>query len=462
MYLGLKDSGMTLSEIVSITHGEPHNFPDAETYVYSIVTDTRGDVDSSLFVALRGENFDGHDFIAPSYEKGAVCALTEKKIKTDKPFIVVKNTLVSYGEIAAAYRRKFKTLAIAVTGSVGKTTTKEAVCAVLGSKYKVCKTEKNHNNEIGLPETLLKLNASHQIAVLEMGMAALGEISALSRMASPDISIITNIGTSHIGFLGSRENILRAKLEITDGMKSDGILLLNGDDDMLRTVKKPHTYAFFVGIDNTRSDFLATNVRQKKNGMRFDMTYRGETLRDLFIPALGKHNVYAALFAAACGMICGLLESEIKTGLSSYVPVEGRQNITEKDGVKIIDDCYNASPESMRASIDILKYINISENRRAVAVLGEMKELGDLAPALHKSVGEYARDKVDRLFIFGDGENVEMMKKGYESGGKSAVMLGGDLDIALDILKKNIKSGDAVLIKASRAVKLERLSEKLK
>jgi len=460
MYLGLKDNGMTLSEIVSVTDGAPHNFPDGETYIFSVCTDTRADVDGSLFVALRGENFDGHDFIALAYEKGAVCALTEKKIKTDKPFIVVKNTLASYGEIAAAYRKKFRTLAVAVTGSVGKTTTKDAISAVLSSKYKVCKTESNHNNEVGLPETLLKLNAGHQIAVVEMGMSARGEISALSRIASPDISVITNIGSSHLEFLGSRENILAAKLEITDGMKSDGILLLNGDDEMLKTVKKAHTYSFFVGIDDPRSDFLATNVRQKNNGMAFDLTYRGEALRDLFIPAIGKHVVYAALFAAACGMICGLSESEIKTGLSSYVPV--RQNISEKDGIKIIDDSYNASPESMRASIDVLKYINMKEHRRAVAVLGEMKELGKESPALHRSVGEYAQDKVDALFLYGDGENVEMMKKGYESGAKRAVMLGSNENAALAKLKENIRSGDAVLIKASRAVKIERLSEKLK
>lgn len=460
MYLGLKWSGMTLSEIATVTGGAPHNFPDGETYIFSVCTDTRADVDGSLFVALRGENFDGHDFISSAYEAGAVCALTEKKIKTDKPFILVKNTLASYGEIAAAYRKKFKTLAIAVTGSVGKTTTKDMISAVLGSKYKVCKTESNHNNEVGLPETLLKLNAGHQIAVVEMGMAARGEISALSRIASPDISVITNIGSSHMESLGSRENILAAKLEITDGMKSDGILLLSGDDDMLKNVKKPHTYSFFVGIDNTRSDFLASNIRQKKDGVTFDMTYRGEALRDLFIPAIGRHVVYAGLFAAACGMICGLSESEIRSGLRSYVPA--RQKISEKDGVKIIDDSYNASPESMRASIDVLKYINMSEHRRAVAVLGEMKELGALSPALHKSVGEYARDKVDALFLFGDGENVEMMKKGYDSGAKHAVMLGSDVDRALAILKENIKSGDAVLIKASRAVKIERLSEKLK
>lgn len=462
MYLGLKDSGMTLGEIAKITRGAPHNLPDGETYVYKIITDTRVDADGALFVALRGEKFDGHDFITNAYENGAVCVLTEKKIKTDKPFIIVKNTTAAYGDVAAAYRRKFKALAVAVTGSVGKTTTKEALCAVLGSKYKVCKTVENHNNEIGLPETLLSLNASHQIAVVEMGMAARGEISSLSLMAAPDVSIITNIGTSHIEFLLSRENILKAKLEITDGMKPDGILLMNGDDDMLASVKKTRTYAFFVGIDNPRVDFLASNVREKDDGMTFDMTYRGETLRDLHISSLGKHSVYAALFAASVGMICGLSESEIRAGLAKFSPADMRQCISEKNGIKIIDDCYNASPESMRASIDVLKYININEHRRAVAVFGEMKELGKFSPSLHKAVGEYAKDKVDLLCLFGSGENISKIKDGYEAGGRRAVMLGDDADLAMQKLKENIKSGDVVLFKASRAVKLERLSEKMK
>lgn len=462
MYLGLKDSGMTLGEIISVTHGEPHNFPDGESYVFNICTDTRGDVGSSLFVALCGESFDGHDFIPEAYEKGAVCALSEKEIETDKPFIIVKNTLKAYGEIAAAYKKKFKTLTIAVTGSVGKTTTKEVVCAVLGTKYKVCKTKENHNNEVGLPETLLSLNASHQIAVVEIGMAARGEISSLSKIASPDISIITNVGSSHIGQLGSRENILKAKMEITDGMKDDGILLVSGDDKLLRSIKKTHTYRFFVGIDDSRSDFWANNVRRKHSGMTFDFSYRGETLRDLFIPSLGKHSVYAASFAAACGMICGLSESEIKAGLSSYVPVDLRQSITEKNDLKIIDDCYNASPESMRASIDVLKYINMNEHRRAVAVLGEMLELGAFAPQLHKSVGEYAIKNVDELFLFGAGKNILKIKEGFEAHGGRAVMLGDDVDAAEKILLSKIKKGDAVLFKASRAVRLERLSEKFK
>lgn len=462
MYLGLKDNGMSLSEVAKITHGAPHNLPERETFIYSIITDTRKCVGGSLFVALRGKKFDGHDFVYDAYSGGAACVLTEKKIKTDKPFIIVKNTTAAYGDIAAAYRRKFKALAVAVTGSVGKTTTKEALCAVLGAKYKICKTVENHNNEIGLPETLLTLSAAHQIAVLEMGMSARGEISALSKIASPDISIITNVGTSHIEFLNSRENILKAKLEITDGMNPDGILLLNGDDDMLKTVKKPRTYAFFVGIDNPRVDFLASNVREKDGGEMFDMTYRGEMLRDLFIPSLGRHSVYAALFAAAVGMICGLSESEIRAGLASYSPADMRQHITEKNGVKIIDDCYNASPESMKESIDVLKYINVSEHRRSVAVLGEMKELGKLSPSLHKSVGEYAKDKIDLLFLFGTGENITQTKNGYNSGGRVAVMLGDDIEKAAGILKEHIKEGDAVLFKASRAVKLERLSEKMK
>lgn len=461
MYKSLSENGLTLAEIIAETHGEPHNIKNDKTAVHSICTDTRKSVFGSLFIPLSGENFNGRDFIGESFKKGAVSALTEEKLSTDKPYILVKNTTAAYGNIASLYRKKFDVKMIAVTGSVGKTTTKEAVCAVLGAKYAVCKTKANHNNEIGLPETLLGLNSCHNAAVVEMGMAASGEISYLSKIALPDISVITNIGTSHIEYLGSRENILAAKLEITDGMNDGGTLLVNGDDDMLKSVRGTRQKRLNVGIDDKTSDFRAQNVRLGDSGVIFDLCFDGKTEKDLFFPSLGRHSVYAALFAAASGILCGLGEEEIRSGLLSYEPVDLRQKITRKNGVVKIEDCYNASPESMRASIDILKYLNSSRGGRAIAVLGEMKELGGYSLSLHEDVGRYAAENADALFLFGEGENVSAMARGYSSKGKDAVLLGNDIGDAREILKRNLRGGDTVLFKASRAVKLERLSENL-
>ena len=234
MYFGIEKNGLSLSEISAAVNGTPYNFQGEDTFVYGVCTDTRKTPKLSLFIALKGENFNGHDFIGEAYSKGAICAITDRIINTDKPFIVVENTTVEYGKIASVYKKKFKLLTVAVTGSVGKTTTKEAICAILSSKLSVCKTEANFNNEVGIPQTLLGINANHRAAVIEMGMCAMGEIASLSKITEPDISVITNIGSSHIGNLGSKENICKAKLEIVEGMKKDAILLLNGDDEYLQ------------------------------------------------------------------------------------------------------------------------------------------------------------------------------------------------------------------------------------
>ena len=460
MYFSIKENGLSLDEIVRITGGEAHNFPAEPTYIYGVCTDTRKDVKNSLFIALVGENHDGHDYVGAAFDGGAVCALTEKAPDTDKPFIVVKSTLAAYGKIAAAYKDKFHVMTIAVTGSVGKTTTKEAVCATLSAKYNVCKTQGNFNNVIGLPQTLLSLNASHRFAVLEMGMSERGEIAALSKLARPDIAIITNIGTSHIENLKTRENILRAKLEILAGMSPDGMLLINGDDDMLKTIKEPEQFCVRVGIDDKACRFRATDIKLFESGTAFDAVCGEDRIEDLFIPSVGKHAVYAAMFAVACGVICGLDEDEIRRGLADYSPVDMRQNIVRRENYTKIDDCYNASPESMRASIDVLRFFADKRGGRAVAVLGEMKELGVHARAIHESVGKYAAKYADVLFLFGDGENVRALAEGYEAAGKFPVILGSEAEQAAYIIKQNIKDGDVLLFKASRAVMLEKLSER--
>ena len=460
MYFGIEKNGLSLSEISAAVNGTPYNFQGEDTFVYGVCTDTRKTPKLSLFIALKGENFNGHDFIGEAYSKGAICAITDRIINTDKPFIVVENTTVAYGKIASVYKKKFKLLTVAVTGSVGKTTTKEAICAVLSSKLSVCKTEANFNNEVGIPQTLLGINANHRAAVIEMGMCAMGEIASLSKITEPDISVITNIGSSHIGNLGSKENICKAKLEIVEGMKKDAILLLNGDDEYLQKAHIELQTKKLVGIENENSDFRAVNIREENGGMKFDLVYDGE-IYHLFIGALGNHSVMAASFAAACGIICGMSETDLQNGLNRFMGGELRQKIIHRNGFKIIDDCYNASPESMRASIDVLKCIKFNESGRAIAVLGEMKELGNFSLKMHEAIGEYAAKNDCVLFLFGNNDNTNAMAKAYEHSGKKATMLGDDYETAAQIIKTNINEGDVLLFKASRAVKLENIAEKI-
>ncbi|MBQ0125115.1 MAG: UDP-N-acetylmuramoyl-tripeptide--D-alanyl-D-alanine ligase [Clostridiales bacterium] len=306
---------------------------------------------------------------------------------------------------------------------------------------------------------MLKVGAEHDAAVIEMGMRAKGEISYLSRMVKPDMAIITNIGTSHIETLGSKDEILKAKLEITDGMKSGGVLMLCADDARLKAAKPRGVIPVLVGVENEKADYRATNLRADGFGMRFDFRTPDRVMRDMFIPAPSTPGVYAAAFAATCGIFSGMSEEEIKTGLLRFSQTGMRQKIRVAHGVTIIEDCYNASPESVRASIDTLKYVNNSPRR--TAVLGKMHELGKYSIALHADIGDYAAKNLDVLYVFGDSDDVLSMAREYKKSGREPIYLGSDVIAAEKILKNNIAPGDVLLFKASRAEKLERLSEKL-
>ena len=459
MYRSIEKDGLSLAEITRVTGGKLLN-ASYNIQVYNISTDTRLDVSHSLFVALKGEKYDGNNYILSAFDNGASACLVSRAPKTDKPYILVPDTLSAYGKIAAAYRRKFNLPVVAVTGSVGKTTTKEAICAVLGANASVCKTEKNFNNEVGLPKTLLSLTSNHGAAVVEMGMAARGEISNLSRIARPSIAVITNIGTSHIGNLGSRENIFRAKCEITDGLSDGGTLILNGDDDMLAKYKNPRGRTVFVGIDNDGCDFVAKNPSESDGGVSFDVRFGNNILRGLTFPAPGRHGIYAALFAVACGKLLGVDDERIRRGLLDYHPVGMRQTLVECGGYYKLIDCYNASLESVKAATDVLLSVSKRKRCRAVAVLGKMHELGEFSRELHEKAGAYAA-RADVLMIFGDGNDVEALARGCRSCGRVPLMLGADIDDAAKTIKENIKCGDVLLFKASRAEKLERLAEKI-
>ncbi len=433
-----------------------------------VCTDSRETADGALFVALGGERVDGHDYIDAAVSSGSGCVLCERipEPLTDKKYVavVVEDSLKAVGELAKAYDRRINHKKVAITGSVGKTTTKEFVAAVLGEYFRVHKTEGNYNSNIGMPLSMLSMSSDTEVSVLEMGMSDFGEIEYLSRIAEPDIAIVTNIGSSHMGHLGSRENIGRAKLEIVKGLKKGGTLLLNGDDDILRAYKNPDFRAVYVGIDR-EADFRAVNIRQTVFKTTFDIVTKNGTVNDVTIPAVGKHNVYAALFAFATGVRMNIPTSMILAGLESFCPVGMRQNIYELGGITVIEDCYNASPESMRAAISVLQSIK-REGGRAVALLGDMYELGDFSEHFHEQVGiDFARAGGDALYTF--GMQADMIARGALLGGVSLENVFRNSDVknvhlSGEMLLGTLRRGDTLLVKASRGAAAERVIEYLK
>ncbi len=435
----------------------------------SVCTDSREAAEGTLFVALGGERVDGHDYIGSALSKGNSCVLCERIPETvDRQYVavVVEDSLRAIGELAKAYDRRINHKKVAITGSVGKTTTKEFVAAVLAEAYRVHKTEGNYNSTLGMPLSLLALQNDTQVSVLEMGMSGLGEIEYMSRIAEPDIAIITTIGTSHMEHLGSRENICRAKMEIMAGLKSEGRLLLNGDEPMLRAYDTEGRTPVFVGID-TDCDFRADNIREQLGCTMFDVCYAGKVVEDVVIPTMGRHNIYAALFAFAVGVEMNLSDQAILCGLANYHPVGMRQNIYDVGGITVVEDCYNASPESMRASIRVLDSLCMRKGRgRMAAVLGDMYELGENSAYFHEEVGMYyAASGGQLLFTFG-GE-AEAIAGGALLGGMEVetIFRNGDRnrpDLTGEMLLHSLRAGDTLLVKASRGAAAERIINYLK
>ena len=463
MYFGLCDNGLSLYDIARYTCGTlvPENAGVKVSYGISI--DSRSVKSGDVFFAVKGESFDGYDFISEAVAAGAYCVVTDRvPADCSIPYILVKNTVKALGETAHAYKRLFSPITVAVTGSVGKTTTKELIYTVLDTKYQTHRTEGNHNNEIGLPFTLLSLNVSHQALVAEMGMSARGEISYLSKLTEPDISVITNIGTAHIEKLGTRENIRDAKLEIINGMKPGGVLILNGDEPLLESFQCDWLFKVCIGIENKNCDYYAENITYDSDYITFDVYSHGEPVLCVArINTVGKHNIYNALAAIIVGMLVGVKDEEILRGLLDFEPAVMRQTIYSKGDITVIEDCYNANPESMAAAFGVLSHVAKENNSRMVAVLGEMRELGVASPSLHRRVGEIAAEvKTDKLIIFGkSAENIAVgaLSKNMKSEDIVIIPDTDDIENATRILRQNLGKGDTVLFKASRAVALERL-----
>ena len=433
--------------------------------------DTRTIKEGDTYIGIKGESFDGNTFWEEAFNKGAETVIIdkreideEKKKKYEaqnKSIIMVDDTILALGKMASLKRDLYgdKIKVIGVTGSVGKTSTKDIIANVMSQKFKTLKTEGNNNNNIGLPLTILRLQ-DEEVAVIEMGMNHFGEISYLSKIAKPDIAVITNVGTSHIGNLGSRENILKAKLEILDGMKSKR-LIINNDNDLLHKWQEENsdkTEIHTFGIYN-ESEAKANNVQLNANDSEFICKYKNEEIK-IEVPVGGEHFVLNALCGLSFGKFFELSNDEIKNGISSFKLTAKRMEIIKlKNGVTLINDSYNASYESMKASIKSLKNMN---GNRKIAVLGDMFELGSFSEKLHRDVGiEIFKNNIDKLYVIGENAKYiaeEAISQGYD---KNNVMHYNDKKVLIEDLKNNLQTGDVVLIKASNGMKLFEVAEAL-
>lgn len=426
---------------------------DAEHTVTSVTTDSRTK-NGGLFIALKGERFDANDFVSGYLENGD-SALVSRKMPPvpGKNIVYVPDTGKALLALAGAYRQLFDIPVIGITGSVGKTSTKEMIYSVLSQKLRAMKTDGNFNNEIGVPLTLFRLEDGLQCAVVEMGMSNFGEMSRLTSAVRPDIAVITNIGTAHIGNLGSRENIMKAKLEILEGMNGDGLVILNGDDRLLYSLKGTlPVKTLYYGINNRDCDICAENVITNAGGSEFYA--RGVKYR---INVPGEHNVYNALAAILAGEALGIETPLLQKGVSEFENCGMRQNIIKYGGITLIEDCYNASLDSMAASLKVLK--SISEGR-SIAVLGDILEQGDFAEKIHTEVGKAAaRENIDVLITV--GENARFIAAAAKDAVKTVVSFDGN-GSAWEYLDKIMSKGDTVLFKASRGMKLEEVCEKAK
>jgi UDP-N-acetylmuramoyl-tripeptide--D-alanyl-D-alanine ligase len=461
---------LSFEEIVKAVNGEVLRKGNRFDYD-NISTDTRKIHDKSIFIALKGENFNGNSYVKQASEKGAlICIIDEvlyksEDIKDYTSIIKVQDTKKALLDLAKYYRSKLDIKVVAITGSTGKTSTKDLTAAVLGAKYKVFKTEGNFNNEIGLPLMIFKLDNSYQVAVLEMGMSNLGEIHSMADVARPDIAIITNVGISHIENLKTRENILKAKLEITDFFKEKNTLIVNGDNDLLSLLEEKNFSLIKTGFEN-KWDFYAYDIVVNENSIDFKVKEKMQVEESIHIDLPGKHNVWNALLAIACGTVLKMSLKEIKEGLRNLQTSDMRLDIIRGNKFTIVNDCYNASPDSMKAAIDVL--MNII-GKRKIAVLGTMKELGEESYLAHKEVGKYAKEKgIDLLIALGEfgkayregfqeRESHEKIKESDES-----FLQFEDYDSVVEFLISYLKKEDVVLFKASRAMKFEKIIEKLK
>jgi UDP-N-acetylmuramoyl-tripeptide--D-alanyl-D-alanine ligase len=459
---------LNISQIAAMCAGSILGNVISECEIVSVCTDSREAEKNSLFLAIRGEKVDGHNYINKAAELGAVCAIAERVPEggVNIPLIIVNDTVSALASLSSAYAEAYhkNIRKIAVTGSVGKTTAKEMIASVLGVSHKLYRSGGNHNSTIGMPLSQLEIKADTEFAVLEMGMSQAGEISVMSRTAHPDAAVITNIGTSHLEYFDSRAGIASAKLEVVEGLSADGLLLLCAGEPLLSEVGSWDGRVKYYAPD-ADADIHAENIRTNNGKTLFDAVVGDKKISNIEISAIGKHNVHAALSAIGIGVHFGISESDIRQGLAGYRPVGMRQQIFEVGGVTVINDCYNASPESMRAACEVLCTLAKEKNGNKFALLGDMLELGESSRVLHYSVGAHFGEADVRLFAFGELASEIARGAAEHSAGDRVTYFSEaereDVGYVASVIAKHLKAGDCILIKASRRMAAERFTAAL-
>lgn len=456
---------LTVANIAKACNGKLYNFDLSEDKeVSGVAIDSRKISADYLYIPFVGERVDGHDFIPDVFNKGALITLSEVNLEEkfpydNYPYILVESTAQAIKDIAEYYRSNLSIKVVGITGSVGKTSTKEIIASVLEQKYKVLKTDGNFNNEIGLPLTIFRLTEEDEIAVLEMGISEFEEMHRIAKVAKPDVCVITNIGTCHLENLGDRDGVLKAKTEIFDYMNEKGLIVLNGDDDKLITIEDyKGIVPLLFGNNDEFSAYPIDVTDLGLLGTKVLFNILGRTI-EATIPIPGKHMVGNALAASLIGDYFGLNDDEIKNGIESLKAVSGRNNIIKTDKYVVIDDCYNANPMSMKASLDVLS----TAKTRKVAILGDMFELGKDEIELHKEIGKYAISKnIDVIVCVGDlSKNMCLTARSVNEDGKSDVYYFETLEQIKEILFNILEEDDTVLVKASNGMHFKELIEML-
>lgn len=448
---------LNLNEVIQAVNGEVI-VKNNDGIFNDISTDTRKIEEGNLFIALKGDNFNGNNYAVSAVEKGAAVVIVdevnfkEEDLNGKGTIIKVKDTRIALGDLAAYYRTKLGIKVVSITGSTGKTSTKDLIAAFLSGKYTVFKTQGNFNNEIGLPLMIFQLSKDYDVAVLEMGTSNFGEIHRLASIAKPDIAAITNVGVAHIEYLKTRENILKEKMSISDFFENKNDLVINCENDMLRTVKESEKYNLQkTGYDESY-DLYARNVKLTCDTTSFEVVSKDKKTHNFTLNMVGEHNVLNALLGIQIGLDLGLTFEQMEKGLENFKATSMRLEFIKKDNFTIINDSYNANPDSMKAALNVLK--NYS-GKRKIAILGTMGELGAHAKEAHKEVGSFAKDRADILLTTGD------FKEQYKEGFGDKTFVYDTKEDLISGLKAMIKDDDTLLVKASRSAKFEEIIKEL-
>lgn len=445
--------GLSVREAAEIVCGELHGTKNSDSEILGVTIDSRKVENGYMFAALKGEHADGHDYMGKAFELGAVCCIAERLPEDiSGTVIIVPDVAAALKILAENYRKRFDIPVIGIAGSVGKTTAKEMIASVLSQNYNVLKTEKNLNNELGVPLTIFRIEPEHEAAVIEMGISDFGEMSRLAKMVRPTMAVYTLIGHAHLERLHDRNGVLRAKTEMLDYISDDGVVFLNADDDLLAGLNCRQSKVLYG--TGEYADVRAENIRGDSLSELSCDIVSGSRRISLKVPSYGGHMVYAALVGAAVGLEMGLSDAQIAAGIAAYETVGRRANVCDTGFITLVDDCYNANPDSVMCAVDSLK----SVDGRKVCILGDMLEMGENKAELHAKVGKYASDNgVDMMLTVG-----ELSKNTCTAAEKISSLHFDTNEQLISRLPELIEKGDTVLVKASNSMKFDEISDALK